>query len=210
MPRKELTADEREVLAENWKTFGRYLRAQRIMRGFTQERAALAAKVSTRQWVRYEQGSRVLFKRFPLIAKALNVSVARIAYLAGYKTAPKRNDANAQLRRIHDLLRIGRLDLALESFLLLYYHIGRLDPGLNSYLDGGIAPANFATAVISLDRLPKWLFEVIAQCMQKMFSERQDPKWLAYNLRRVVLKECTDEMQKKLSPLSLQVPGYIP
>ena len=28
---------------------------------------------------------------------------------------------------IHDLLRIGRLDLALESFLLLYYHIGRLD-----------------------------------------------------------------------------------
>lgn len=87
MPRKELTADERKVLAENWKTFGRYLRAQRIMRGFTQERAALAAKVSTRQWVRYEQGSRVLFKRFPLIAKALNVSFARIAYLAGYKTA---------------------------------------------------------------------------------------------------------------------------
>jgi hypothetical protein len=64
--------------------------------------------------------------------------------------------------------------------------------------------------VISLDRLPKWLFEVIAQCMQKMFSERQDPKWLTYNLRRVVLKECTDEMQKKLSPLSLQVPGFIP
>ena len=209
MPRKELTADERKVLAENWKTFGRYLRAQRIMRGFTQERAALAVKVSTRQWVRYEQGSRVLFKRFPLIAKALNVSVARIAYLAGYKTAPKRNDANSQLKRIHDLLRIGRLDLALENFLLLYYHIGRLDPELNSYLDS-IAPANFATAVISLDRLPKWLFEVIAQCMQKMFSERQDPKWWTYNLRRVVFKECTDEMQNKLSTLSLQVPGYIP
>jgi transcriptional regulator with XRE-family HTH domain len=208
MPRKKLTKDERALLAENWKTFGRFLRAQRIVRGFTQERAALAAKVSTRQWVRYEQGSRVLFKRFPLIAKALNVSVARMAYLAGYKTAPKRNDANSQLRRIHELLRIGRLDLALENFLLLYYHIGRLDPELNSYLDS-IAPASFATAVISLDRLPKWLFEVIAQCMQKMFSERQEPKWLTYNLRRVVLKECTDEMLKKLSPLSLQVPGYI-
>jgi transcriptional regulator with XRE-family HTH domain len=209
MPRKEITKDERALLAENWKTFGRFLRAQRIVRGFTQERAALAAKVSTRQWIRYEQGSRVLFKRFPLIAKALNVSVARIAYLAGYKTAPKRNDANSQLKRIHDLLRIGRLDLALENFLLLYYHIGRLDPELNSYLDS-IAPANFATAVISLDRLPKWLFEVIAQCMQKTFSERQDPKWWTYNLRRVVFKECTDEMQNKLSPLSLQVPGYIP
>ena len=209
MPRKEITKDERALLAENWKTFGRFLRAQRIVRGFTQERAALAAKVSTRQWIRYEQGSRVLFKRFPLIAKALNVSVARIAYLAGYKTAPKRNDANSQLKRIHDLLRIGRLDLALENFLLLYYHIGRLDPELNSYLDS-IAPANFATAVISLDRLPKWLFEVIAQCMQKMFSERQDPKWWTYNLRKVVFKECTDEMQKKLSPMSLQVPGYIP
>jgi transcriptional regulator with XRE-family HTH domain len=209
MPRKEITKDERALLAENWKTFGRFLRAQRIVRGFTQERAALAAKVSTRQWIRYEQGSRVLFKRFPLIAKALNVSVARIAYLAGYKTAPKRNDANSQLKRIHDLLRIGRLDLALENFLLLYYHIGRLDPELNSYLDS-IAPGNFATAVISLDRLPKWLFEVIAQCMQKMFSERQDPKWWTYNLRRVVFKECTDEMQNKLSTLSLQVPGYIP
>ena len=209
MPRKEITKDERALLAENWNTFGRFLRAQRIVRGFTQERAALAAKVSTRQWIRYEQGSRVLFKRFPLIAKALNVSVARIAYLAGYKTAPKRNDANSQLKRIHDLLRIGRLDLALENFLLLYYHIGRLDPELNSYLDS-IAPANFATAVISLDRLPKWLFEVIAQCMQKMFSERQDPKWWTYNLRRVVFKECTDEMQNKLSTLSLQVPGYIP
>ena len=208
MPRKEITKDERALLAENWKTFGRFLRAQRIVRGFTQERAALAAKVSTRQWIRYEQGSRVLFKRFPLIAKALNVSVARIAYLAGYKTAPKRNDANSQLKRIHDLLRIGRLDLALENFLLLYYHIGRLEPELNSYLDS-IAPASFATAVISLDRLPKWLFEVIAQCMQKMFNERQEPKWLTYNLRRVVLKECTDEMLKKLSPLSLQVPGYI-
>jgi transcriptional regulator with XRE-family HTH domain len=209
MPRKEITKDERALLAENWKTFGRFLRAQRIVRGFTQERAALAAKVSTRQWIRYEQGSRVLSKRFPLIAKALNVSVARIAYLAGYKTAPKRNDANSQLKRIHDLLRIGRLDLALENFLLLYYHIGRLDPELNSYLDS-IAPANFATAVISLDRLPKWLFEVIAHCMQKMFSERQDPKWWTYNLRRVVFKECTDEMQNKLSTLSLQVPGYIP
>ena len=209
MPRKEITKDERALLAENWKTFGRFLRAQRIVRGFTQERAALAAKVSTRQWIRYEQGSRVLFKRFPLIAKALNVSVARIAYLAGYKTAPKRNDANSQLKRIHDLLRIGRLDLALENFLLLYYHIGRLDPELNSYLDS-IAPGNFATAVISLDRLPKWLFELIAQCMQKMFSERQDPKWWTYNLRRVVFKECTDEMQNKLSTLSLQVPGYIP
>jgi len=209
MPRKEITKDERALLAENWKTFGRFLRAQRIAKGFTQERAALAAKVSTRQWIRYEQGSRVLFKRFPLIAKALNVSVARIAYLAGYKTAPKRNDANSQLKRIHDLLRIGRLDLALENFLLLYYHIGRLDPELNSYLDS-IAPANFATAVISLDRLPKWLFEVIAQCMQKMFSERQDPKWWTYNLRRVVFKECTGEMQNKLSTLSLQVPGYIP
>jgi transcriptional regulator with XRE-family HTH domain len=209
MPRKEITKDERALLAENWKTFGRFLRAQRIVRGFTQERAALAVKVSTRQWIRYEQGSRVLFKRFPLIAKALNVSVARIAYLAGYKTAPKRNDANSQLKRIHDLLRIGRLDLALENFLLLYYHIGRLDPELNSYLDS-IAPGNFATAVISLDRLPKWLFEVIAQCMQKMFSERQDPKWWTYNLRRVVFKECTDEMQNKLSTLSLQVPGYIP
>src|ERR1044072_4359705 len=209
MPRKEITKDERALVAENWKTFGRFLRAQRIVRGFTQERAALAAKVSTRQWIRYEQGSRVLFKRFPLIPKALNVSVARIAYLAGYKTAPKRNDANSQLRRIHDLLRIGRLDLALENFLLLYYHIGRLDPELNSYLDS-IAPGNFATAVISLDRLPKWLFEVIAQCMQKMFSERQDPKWWTYNLRRVVFKECNDEMQNKLSTLSLQVPGYIP
>jgi hypothetical protein len=59
---------------------------------------------------------------------------------------------------------------------------------------------------MALENLPKWLFEVIAKCMQEILSERQDEKWPSYNLRRVVLKECLDEIQKRTSALS-QVPG---
>lgn len=203
MPRKEKY--ERELLTDNWKTFGRFLRSQRIVKGFTQEQAAQAAKVSTRQWIRYEQGSRVLSKRYPLIAKGLNIPLARMLFLAGYKVAPKRNDVSVRLRRVHDMLRIGRLDLALKYFLLLYYQIGPFDAGPGYHPHRLTAP-NFATAVISLESLPKWLFEVIAKCMQEILSERQDEKWPSYNLRRVVLKECLDEIQKRTSALS-QVPG---
>jgi transcriptional regulator with XRE-family HTH domain len=193
MPRKENY--ERELWTDNWKTFGLFLRTQRIVKGFTQEQAAQAAKVSTRQWIRYEQGSRVLSKRYPMIAKALNVPLARMLSLAGYKVAPRRNDVNVRLRRVHDMLRIGRLDLALKYFLLLYYQIGPFDAGPGYHPHRLTAP-NFATAVISLESLPKWLFEVLAKCMQEILSEH-DQKQPTSSLRRVVLRECIDEMQRR-------------
>jgi transcriptional regulator with XRE-family HTH domain len=187
---------ERELVTDNWKMFGRYLRTQRIVKGFTQEQAAQAAKVSTRQWIRYEQGSRVLSKRYPTIAKALNIPLARMLYFAGHKVAPRRNDVNVRLRRVHDMLRIGRLDLALKYFLLLYYQIGRLDPGPGYHPHRLTAP-NFATAVISLESLPKWLFEVIANCMQEILSEQHDQKQPTSRLRTMVLRECIDEIQRR-------------
>jgi transcriptional regulator with XRE-family HTH domain len=187
---------ERELRTDNWKMFGRYLRTQRIVKGFTQAEAAQAVKVSTRQWIRYEQGSRVLSKRYPLIAKALNIPHARILYLAGHKVAPRRNDVNVRLRRVHDMLRIGRLDLALKYFLLLYYQIGRFDTGPGYHPHRLTAP-NFATAVMSLENLPKWLFEVIANCMQEILSEQHDQKQPTPSLRTTVLRECIDEMQRR-------------
>jgi len=99
MPKKENY--ERELWTDNWKMFGRFLRTQRIVKGFTQEQAAQAAKVSTRQWIRYEQGSRILSKRYPMIAKALNIPLSRMLYLAGHKVAPRRNDVNVRLKRVH-------------------------------------------------------------------------------------------------------------
>jgi transcriptional regulator with XRE-family HTH domain len=176
--------------------FGRYLRTQRIVKGFTQEQAAQAAKVSTRQWIRYEQGSRILSKRYPMIAKALNIPLSRMLYLAGHKVAPRRNDVNVRLRRVHDMLRIGRLDLALKYFLLLYYQIGRFDAGPGYHPHRLTAP-NFATAVMSLESLPKWLFEVIANCMQEILSEQHDQKQPTSSLRTMVLRECIDEMQRR-------------
>jgi len=187
---------ERELVTDNWKMFGRYLRTQRIVKGFTQEQAAQAAKVSTRQWIRYEQGSRILSKRYPIIAKALNIPLSRMLYLAGYKVVPRRNDVNVRLRRVHDMLRIGRLDLALKYFLLLYYQIGRFDAGPGYHPHRLTAP-NFATAVMALENLPKWLFEVIANCMQEILSEQHDQKQPTSSLRTMVLRECIDEMQRR-------------
>jgi hypothetical protein len=117
-------------------------------------------------------------------------------YLAGHKVPPRRNDVNVRLRRVHDMLRIGRLDLALKYFLLLYYQTARFDAGPGYHPHRLTAP-NFATAVMSLESLPKWLFEVIANCMQEILSEQQDQKQPTSSLRTMVLRECIDEMQRR-------------
>jgi transcriptional regulator with XRE-family HTH domain len=182
MPRRKTTKAEKILLTEGWKTFGLWLRSQREVKGFTQQQVARAAKMSRRQWMRYEQGSKVLSKRFPVIAKTLNIPLSRVLYLAGYETPPRRNDSNVRLKRIHDMLRAGSFDFALEEFLMLYDRIRPTDRELNSDWDGLTAP-NFATAVILLDGLPKWLFEAISKCMQKRFSQQRNQSDMDANLR---------------------------
>lgn len=133
------------------------------------------------------------------------VRLERILYLAGYETPPRRNDANVRLKRIHDMLRAGSFDFALEEFLMLYDRTGPTDREFNSDLDGLTAP-NFATAVILLDGLPKWLFEAISKCMQKRFSQQRNQSDMDANLRALVLRECLEEIQRMTSPMPQILP----
>ena len=166
MPRRKRTNIEKMMLTEGWKTFGLWLESQRLAKRLTQQQAAVAAGVSKRQWIRYEMGSRVQLKWMRPIAYALNVPERRIMYLAGYKISPRRNDASHQLRRMHDMLLAGSLDIALEEFLSLYDRIRPTDRESRSDFNGLTAP-NFASAIIFLERLPNWLLEEIIKAMQK-------------------------------------------
>lgn len=204
MPRRKMASDEKMLLRQGWVTFGLWLRQQRIVKGFTQEEAARAVRISTRQWMRYEQGSRVISKRYPSIAKALNIPLARILYLTGHEIAPRRNDANVRLRRIHDMLRAGSLDAALAEFLHLYDRIRPADSEIASNWDGRTAP-DFAMTVMLLDKLPKWLFEVVTKCMQKRFSERQVQRRSDHDLRSLIVTECIDEVHRKVFALRVML-----
>src|SRR5437879_1484350 len=163
MPRSSLSTDEKACWLDGWKPFGRWLRTRRIAKRFTLQQAADAVGVSRRQWIRYEQGARVLYKNLDSIADALDISIGRVRYLAGYKAEPKRNDPMKRLRRIHDMLVAGEFDYALEQFLLVYQSIKPTDVEATLYIDG-LTPPNFAQAVIFLDALPTWLFEKVLKC----------------------------------------------
>ena len=203
MPKRKTTKLEKMLLTEGWKTFGLWLRSQRIAKRFTQQRAAQAAGISRRQWIRYELGSKVHLKRLHAIAHALNIPGRRILYLAGYKTSPRRNDANHRLRRMHDMLLAGSLEDALEELLWLYDQIRPSNGRFSSDLDGLTAPS-FAGAVILLEGLPKWLFEVILRCMHNRFSQQINQGEMECSLRDLVLKESIEELQR-LAPPPLQM-----
>jgi transcriptional regulator with XRE-family HTH domain len=194
MPRRKPHKSERILLTEGWETFGLFIRTQRIVKRLTQQQAAEAAGISKRQWIRYEMGSKVLLKRMRSIANALNLPPSRILYLAGYKISPRRNDAAERLRRMHDMLLAGSLDIALEELLFLYYRIGQNNRGLSSDLDGMTAP-NFATATVLLERLPGWLLDVILKAMQERVNDKQqhDPE-TRYRVKHLIRKKCIEAL----------------
>lgn len=169
MPRRKRTKNERIMLTDGWKTFGLWLESQRLAKRLTQQQVAVAVGVSKRQWIRYEMGSRVQLKWMRPIAYALNVTERRMLYLAGYKIPPRLNDASHQLRRMHDMLLAGSLDIALEEFLSLYERIRPTDRESHSDFNGLTGP-NFANAIIFLERLPNWLMEEILKAIQKRTS----------------------------------------
>ena len=192
MPKRKSHKIERMLLTEGWETFGLFVRTQRLVKRLTQEQAAEAAGVSKRQWIRYEMGSRVQLKRLRPIARALNVAPARLLHLAGYKTSPKRNDATHRLRRMHDLLLAGSLDIALEEFLWLY---DRTKPSDGEYMDGVTAP-NFATATKLLEGLPGWLLEVILKAMLERINDKKqhDPEMRARE-KNLIREKCIEALR---------------
>src|SRR5205814_8330520 len=99
MPRYEITDLDRSFKDDRWTFFGPWLRSRRLIAGLTQAEAAEEAGVSRRQWIRYEQGSKMLRKRIKRIAAVINVPEQRMLDRAGYKVSARRNDVKGHLSR---------------------------------------------------------------------------------------------------------------
>jgi transcriptional regulator with XRE-family HTH domain len=194
MPRRKRTKIERLLLIEGWKSFGLWLESQRLAKRLTQQQAAEAVGVSKRQWIRYEMGSRVLLKRMRPIAYALSVPERRILYLAGYKISPRLNDASHQLRRMHDMLLAGSLDIALQEFLSLYERIRPTDRQSRSDFNGLTAP-NFASAIIFLERLPNWLLAETIKAMQERTSGGEQNTDTHARSKNLIRKKCVEALR---------------
>lgn len=182
------------MLTDGWKTFGLWLESQRLAKRLTQQQVAVAVGVSKRQWIRYEMGSRVQLKWMCPIAYALNVTERRILYLAGYKVSPRLNDASHQLRRMHDMLLAGNLDIALEEFLSLYERIRPTDRESHSDFNGLTAP-NFANAIICLERLPNWLLESIVKALQERTSGSAQESEINPGSKNLIRKKCNEALR---------------
>ncbi|MGZ5434549.1 MAG: helix-turn-helix domain-containing protein [Pyrinomonadaceae bacterium] len=193
MPKRRLDPCYHQWLLEGWKTFGKWLKERRIGRRFTLQQAADAVKVSKRQWIRYEQGARVPDKHLDRIASKLHIERRRIYYMAGFQVPRKRHDAPALLRRMHVTMQTGDLQTALEQFLLLYQSMRPIPPGGDDSDLDATTPVHFAQAIVCLDALPKWLFQMILKSMQKWEKEFQE-SGRNISFRHIVWNSSLDEL----------------
>lgn len=117
-------------------------------------------------------------------------------YLTGHPISSKKNDAMVRLRRMHDILIAGDLQVALEEFFLLYESLRPPKDEPNSDIDG-LTPPNFANAVAFLDELPMWLFKMVLNCMQTRVTAETKESRSRVSLRKLILEECAQELKRK-------------
>jgi transcriptional regulator with XRE-family HTH domain len=200
MPKKKPNPYD-EWLVQGWKTFGRWLRVRRCAAQLTVQQAADAVKVSKRQWIRYENGARVPYKRLERIAEKLNIERQRIYSLAGHEVPRKRNDAPALLRHMHVTLRSGDLTSALRQFFDLYQTLRPEKDKSDREIDGALTD-EFAKAVTFLDMLPTWLFEIVLDSMQHRLEKQRKDDGVYVRFRNSLLKDC-------LAQLRIETPGIV-
>lgn len=194
MPKKIQDTTYEVWFQQAWKTFGKYLRLRRCAAQLTVQQAADAVKVSKRQWIRYENGAKVPCKRFERIADKLNIGSQRLYYLAGYKVPRKRNDAPALLRLMQVTLRTGDLTSALRQFFALYQTLRPEEDKSDREIDGALTD-EFAKAVIYLDMLPTWLFEIVLACMQQRLEKQRKDEGVYIRFRNSLLKDCLTRLR---------------
>lgn len=164
MPRYEITELERSFKDDRWTYFGPWLRWRRLMAGLTQDEIATLVGVSRRQWIRYEQGAKMLRKRIKRIAAALNVPEQHMLDRAGYRVSRRRNDVQGHLRKIGDHLYAGKDEVAIVDLIelrdrMLGHRKGYRPLGL------GTEGFEFAKVVVSVDHLPAEFFNLLLNVM---------------------------------------------
>lgn len=164
-----------------------------MMRGLTHAEIAQAVGVSRRQWVRYEQGSKMLRKRMPTVSRTLNVPLETMLARAGYRVSPRRNDVKGRLVRMADMLFVGALDFAVLELLRLNARIADRKGGVAPSA-GGLSATDFAKAVMLLDRLPTNLFGIILHAMQERVHDKpREPKTLT-SPNNLIRKKCVEAL----------------
>lgn len=171
MPRFETTDLDRSFKDDKWRFFGPWLRQRRLIAGLSQEEIATLVGVSRRQWIRYEQGSKMLRKRIRKIAAVLNVPEQTMLDRAGYKVSRRRNDVQGHLRKIGDHLYAGKDEIAIVDLIKLRDRMIGHRKGYQP-LGVGTEGVEFAKLVVSVDRLSPEFFNMLLEVMQESKEEK--------------------------------------
>jgi len=194
MPRFEISDVDRSFKDDRWTYFGPWLRSRRLIAGLTQDEAAQAAGLSRRQWIRYEQGSKMLRKRIKRIAAVINVPEQRMLDRAGYKVSARRNDVKGHLSRIGDHLYAGKdtaafVDLVTLRDRMLGHRKGYRPLGLGT--DG----VEFAKVVVSIDGLPAEFFNLLLDMMQESQEDKLKEEIMHPRDRNRFRDRCIEALQ---------------
>ncbi len=141
--------------------------------------------------MRYELGSKVLKKRIPAIAQALDLSLEKTLDRSGYKASRKLNAAKDRLGRIYSLLCAGHVDLAILDLLRLNDRITGAEVGRRR---GGVEATNFARAMVLLDGLPGWLLEETLETMRGRVADKKKNEPETHpRVKKLVRRQCVEE-----------------
>lgn len=171
MPRYEISDLDRSFKDDGWKFFGPWLRSRRLIARLTQDEAAHEAGVSRRQWIRYEQGSKMLRKRIKRIAGVINVPEQTMLDRAGYKVSRRRNDVNGHIGKIKDHLYAGKDEVAIVDLIKLRDRMLGHRKGYRR-LGVGTEGVEFAKLVVSIDELSAEFFNLLLSVMQESQEEK--------------------------------------
>ena len=193
MPRFEITDLDRRFKDDRWTYFGPWLRSRRLIAGLTQDEAAQAAGVSRRQWIRYEQGSKMLRKKIKRAAAVLNVPEQRMLDRAGYKVSRRRNDVNGHLGRIKDHLYAGKDEVAIVDLIKLRDRM--LGPKGYRPIGVGTEGFEFAKLVVSIDQLSAEFFNLLLDVMQESQEKKLNEEIMHPRDRNRFRDRCIEALQ---------------
>ena len=198
MPRVEQTELEREFTKARWMTFGSWLRQRRLITGLTQEQVAKLVGVTRRQWVRYEQGAKMLKKRMRAAARALNVPYNTMLDRAGFDVLPRRNDIRGTLCRIGDHLKADFLDFAILELLKLNDRI-RDETKTGTRYGRGVDATHFAEAIILLDRIRPSLSELAVRVLDARNDSHRNQSTPNLQIDPQVISQCVEALREETS-----------
>jgi transcriptional regulator with XRE-family HTH domain len=196
MPRLETTSLDQDFLYDRWRIFGAWLRSRRRMTGKTQAEAAEAAGISRRQWIRYEQGAKMLRKRVERVARIINVPLETMLERAGYKASRRMNDVKGRLDKISDMLFAGTTYMAIVELLRLNDRIILNRNGVGQ-IRGGPEAVEFCRVIRSVNALPARLYELLWKVMEEMSKDKKKEPRMDPRERNRLERKCIEALRGK-------------